>query len=299
MARRIEEGDLLSVDGNHIRADVLRDASGLPVGDMGIPDRIQQGRLAVIDMTHHADDRRSRDEILLILRVLRQKLADDILLLFLLAEDVVLHRDFLCLLIRKLVVHGDHLALHEEFLDQDGRRQLHLLGQLADRDLVRYLDGRYLLFLLLLMLRLTVLQRLRDPVELPSLLIRTVAALAPVLPALLSCSLALLAVLAEITGRLVRQRAVPVTSGRCGAASGTRSVLTEARTALTRASVPIRRKGVPSLAVSGSHTRSALTAAARALAVPGSGSARAVTETAALARASVPALASAPRSGAG
>ena len=57
-AWRVDEGDLLAVALDLIRTDVLGDAAGLTVGDVGVPDAVEQQRLAVVDMTHHGDHRR-------------------------------------------------------------------------------------------------------------------------------------------------------------------------------------------------------------------------------------------------
>ena len=67
VTRRVEEDDVLVVllaDRHEIRADVLRDAAGFALGDAGRPNRVEQRRLAVIDVAHHGDDRGARDLIL-------------------------------------------------------------------------------------------------------------------------------------------------------------------------------------------------------------------------------------------
>ena len=57
MSRCIQESNLLSVDLNHIGANMLSDASRFAVSHIGMTDRIQKRGLSVIDMTHDADDR--------------------------------------------------------------------------------------------------------------------------------------------------------------------------------------------------------------------------------------------------
>ena len=67
MTRRVEKDDVLVAllaDRHEIRADVLRDAAGLAFGDARRANRVEQRRLAVIDVTHDGDDRRTRDLIL-------------------------------------------------------------------------------------------------------------------------------------------------------------------------------------------------------------------------------------------
>ena len=47
-----------------VRADVLRDAAGLALGDPRLADGVEQRRLAVVDVAHDGDDRRARDQVL-------------------------------------------------------------------------------------------------------------------------------------------------------------------------------------------------------------------------------------------
>ncbi len=55
---------LRSPTWHEIRADVLRDAAGLALGDARGPNRVEQRGLAVVDVTHDGDDRRARDQVL-------------------------------------------------------------------------------------------------------------------------------------------------------------------------------------------------------------------------------------------
>ena len=64
VARRVEEGDPAAVDDGLVGADVLRDPARLGVDDGGLANRVEQRRLAVVDVTHDRDDRRPRGEIL-------------------------------------------------------------------------------------------------------------------------------------------------------------------------------------------------------------------------------------------
>ena len=58
---RVEEHDAAAVaDVDVIGADVLRDAAGFALGDLRFADRVEQRRLAVVDVTHDGDDRRAR-----------------------------------------------------------------------------------------------------------------------------------------------------------------------------------------------------------------------------------------------
>ena len=60
MARRVEERDLLAVLQLHlIGADMLGDAAGFARDHIGLAQRIEQRSLAVVDMAHDGDDRRT------------------------------------------------------------------------------------------------------------------------------------------------------------------------------------------------------------------------------------------------
>ena len=65
VARCVEERDLAAVPLDLVGADVLGDAARLALGDRGLADRVEQRRLAVVDVTHDRHDRRPRDEVLL------------------------------------------------------------------------------------------------------------------------------------------------------------------------------------------------------------------------------------------
>ena len=67
MARRVDEGDAPIVAVDLVRADVLRDAARLARDDVGVPDRIEQRRLAVVHVTHDRDDGRTGQEVLFVL----------------------------------------------------------------------------------------------------------------------------------------------------------------------------------------------------------------------------------------
>ena len=60
VTRRVEEHDAAAADVDRIRADVLRDAAGFALGDLRLADRVEQRRLAVVDVAHDGDDRRAR-----------------------------------------------------------------------------------------------------------------------------------------------------------------------------------------------------------------------------------------------
>ena len=65
VARSVEEGDPSSVRKlDIVGSDVLGDTSGFTGDDIGFADVVQEGGLAVVDVAHHGDHRRTRNEIL-------------------------------------------------------------------------------------------------------------------------------------------------------------------------------------------------------------------------------------------
>jgi hypothetical protein len=64
VARGVEEGQLPALVVDLIGADVLRDPAGLGLDDGGLADRVEQGRLAVVDVAHDRDHRRPVREVL-------------------------------------------------------------------------------------------------------------------------------------------------------------------------------------------------------------------------------------------
>jgi hypothetical protein len=59
---RIDEGHLTVVRVHLVGADVLGDAPELLRDDVGASDRVQEQRLAVVDVTHDRDHRRARHQ---------------------------------------------------------------------------------------------------------------------------------------------------------------------------------------------------------------------------------------------
>ncbi len=60
VARGVEEGDPLLVVRDLVGADVLGDAAGLGLDHLGLPDGVQEGGLAVVDVAHDGDHGRPR-----------------------------------------------------------------------------------------------------------------------------------------------------------------------------------------------------------------------------------------------
>ena len=63
MTRCIEEHDAPAVRRDVIRADMLRDAARLALGDARFANRIEKRRLPVVDVAHDGDDRRARHDV--------------------------------------------------------------------------------------------------------------------------------------------------------------------------------------------------------------------------------------------
>ena len=51
---------------------MLGDAAGLPGDHVRVADRVEQLGLAVVDVTHDGDDRRARDQVVLVALVLAE-----------------------------------------------------------------------------------------------------------------------------------------------------------------------------------------------------------------------------------
>ena len=130
VARCVDEGDRPTLLANLIGADVLGDPAELGGDHVGLADRVQQQRLAVVDVTHHGDHRRPGLEL---------RLVDALVGLLV---DLVLDRpddldrpaqllgDQLDGVVGKGLGGGDHLAGHEQGLDDLRGRGPEAVGQL-------------------------------------------------------------------------------------------------------------------------------------------------------------------------
>src|SRR5262249_51381826 len=144
VARGVDEGDrpVLAVvrHGDLVGADVLGDAAGLTLGDLGVPDGVQQLGLAVVDVTHDGHHRRPRDQRLLATLVLAEGDVEGLqqLAVLVLPAD---HLDLVAQLgaqqLQRLVVdrlgRGDHLAEVEHHLYQRRRVGVDLFGEVGQR----------------------------------------------------------------------------------------------------------------------------------------------------------------------
>jgi hypothetical protein len=64
VTRGVEKHDAAAVAHvDVVGADVLGDAAGLALGDLRLPDRVEQRRLAMVDVTHDRHDRGARSDV--------------------------------------------------------------------------------------------------------------------------------------------------------------------------------------------------------------------------------------------
>ncbi len=77
MARGVDEGDgAARRRGDLIGADMLGDAAGLARHDRGLPDRVEQRRLAVIDMAHDGDHGRTLQQVVVVAGLVEETFLD-------------------------------------------------------------------------------------------------------------------------------------------------------------------------------------------------------------------------------
>ncbi len=137
--RGVDEDDALAVPRNVVGPDRLRDAARLARRDIRRPDGVQQGCLAVVDMSHDRDDRRpdlqvrggfvfaGDDDRLLLERQLGGRGAE-------------VGGDLLDALELQRLVDGGELALLDEGLDDLAGLDAELLGEFLDGGPVRSED---------------------------------------------------------------------------------------------------------------------------------------------------------------
>ena len=146
VARRIEERDLLAVELDAVRTDMLRDTSGLAFDDVGFADVVQQGGLTVVDVSHDRDDRGARHEIFLLVFAL---VVDGLLNLDrnefdLVAELLGDHDERFGV---EALVDGHHQSQVHAGRDDLRGRHVHHRRQLAHGHELRDFEGRAFLFL--------------------------------------------------------------------------------------------------------------------------------------------------------
>ena len=144
VARGVDERDLallaVHLGGDLVGADVLGDAARLAGHHVGVPDRVEQLGLAVVDVTHDGDHRRPGDQGVLVALVLAEldvERLQQLPVLFLRGDDLDVVVELGAEQLQRLVVDrlggGDHLAQVEQHLDQRGRVDADLVGEVAQR----------------------------------------------------------------------------------------------------------------------------------------------------------------------
>ncbi len=148
----IERGPVGRVARDAVRTDALRDAAGFTGHDVRVADRVEQRRLAVVDVTEHRDDRRARLEQRVVFLVVFAQHREELDLLLAPRLDqqhggAERLRDQLDHLVGERHGRGDHLARLEEDLHEVGGRAVELGRELLDGDAARdddlaFGDGR-------------------------------------------------------------------------------------------------------------------------------------------------------------
>ncbi len=140
VARRVEECDHAFRRFDVVGADMLRNAAGFAAGNARAADRVEQRSLAVVDVTHHGDDRRTRQRFRR--RRLRAfgeqrvrvvELGRDRLVPHFLDDD---HRRFLI----EHLIDRDHRAELHHRLDDLGGLDRHLARKVGHGDRLRHRD---------------------------------------------------------------------------------------------------------------------------------------------------------------
>lgn len=138
MAGGVEEGDFAAVELDVIGADVLRDAASLAGNDVGFANCIQERGLAVVDMSHDSDNRRTLFQAF---GCIGHRLLDlfqvNCHVLDLIA--VLGGQDGGSVVVQRMVDGYHHAHLHQR-LDQVGSLDAHALGQFAHADRLGDLD---------------------------------------------------------------------------------------------------------------------------------------------------------------
>ena len=161
VARGVEEDDPLVVVDDLGRTDVLGDPAGLAGGDLRLADRVEQARLAVVDVAHDGDDRRTGAELVGILvgpqrrpaaAVLGAARLDELLAGGLLGRGTLgdaslgrleaeLARDERGGVEVDRLVDGREDPVLDQDVDDLGMADRELLGEVLDDHRVRQLDG--------------------------------------------------------------------------------------------------------------------------------------------------------------
>src|SRR4051812_27328838 len=153
VTRGVDEGDrtlvALELGDDLVGADVLGDPTGLLARHVGVPERVQELRLAVVDVTHDGHDRRTDVPVVLVRALLvtegEVEGLEQLAVLVLGADHLDDPADLGTEELQRLVVHrlrgGDHLAQVEQGGHQRGRLGVDPLGQVGQRGATGQPDG--------------------------------------------------------------------------------------------------------------------------------------------------------------
>ena len=152
VTRGVDEGDrtlvVLQLGDDLVGADVLGDATGLLRHHVGVPDRVEELGLSVVDVTHDGHDRRTGRPVLLVALLVTEgevEGLEELAVLVLGADDLDDPADLGTEQLQRLVVdrlrRGDHLAQVEQGGDQRGRLGVDLLGEVGQRGAAGQPDG--------------------------------------------------------------------------------------------------------------------------------------------------------------
>ena len=152
VTRGVDEGDLAVLAVDHgvdlVGADVLGDAAGFVRHQVGVPDRVQQLGLAVVDVTHDGHDRRPGHQVSVLALVLAEldvERLQQLPVLFLRGDHLDVVVELGAEQLQRLVVDrlggGDHLAEVEHHLHERGRVDADLVREVAQRGAPGQPDG--------------------------------------------------------------------------------------------------------------------------------------------------------------
>ena len=137
----------VDLGGHLVGADVLGDATRLARLHVGVPDRVEQLGLAVVDVTHHGHHRRPGHQVVLgalVLAELDVERLEQLAVLFLGRDHLHVVVELGPEQLQRLVVNqlgrGHHLTEVEHDLNQRGRVGPDLVGEIAQRRAPRQPD---------------------------------------------------------------------------------------------------------------------------------------------------------------
>ena len=142
VARRVQERHLFPAYRNRVRADMLRNPTGLAFRHLRLPDGIKQRGLAVIDMAHDCHDRWPRFKLNLFLRLRDgiQQLFSGLLHRHIDLDPALLSNDHGCINVHGLI-EREHLAHIHQLAHDVGRALSDQLGKLLHGHTGRKLEA--------------------------------------------------------------------------------------------------------------------------------------------------------------